>query len=98
MTCDQCESEATVECEWGLYERTDPMQKAKLCSKHSDELWSSAKGLVNAGLMHWVNRKVVITVGCSFVDALNSELPRFNALMLKEQIDTKGWPLQFPIP
>lgn len=58
MKCDICQSDASVECEWGLYDRSDPMNTANLCGEHSDNLWSSLKGAVNGGLMHWVNRVV----------------------------------------
>lgn len=65
MRCEigNCDREATVECEWGLYEvrgepRSEPMQHALLCSKCSDGLWKRVHGAVNSGIMHWVNKPV----------------------------------------
>jgi hypothetical protein len=57
-SCELCQKPPTVLCEWGLYDRTDPMNKAKLCGDCSTALWRKCAGSVNAGLMHWTNKPI----------------------------------------
>jgi hypothetical protein len=56
MKCELCKNPAIVECIWGLYERSEPIQKAELCSTCADSLWHKCKGAVNAGFMYWLNK------------------------------------------
>lgn len=58
MTCKLCTKPATVECEWGHYQRTEPMNQAQLCDSCSNMVWKQVKSQVNAGICHWVNRKI----------------------------------------
>ena len=60
MSCEQCKQPAAVHCEWGLYERAEPMNDAELCTGHSDALWLAVKPAVNCGMMHWLNRKIEV--------------------------------------
>lgn len=44
----------------GAEPRSEPMQKAALCQGCSETLWLRCAGAVNAGLMHWIVRKVLV--------------------------------------
>ncbi len=41
----------------GWETRSEFMNEAHFCSECSDLLWSELKGSVNAGFMHWSNKK-----------------------------------------
>ena len=61
-SCDLCRDPAFIHCTWGLYQMGDmpptvPMHEADLCQPHAAKLWDCVKGAVNAGMMHWANRK-----------------------------------------
>ncbi len=55
--CELCNGSvaATGIFTWGLFERTDPMNTAHLCSKHSDDLYDKCRGAINTNLMYWLN-------------------------------------------
>lgn len=57
MKCEICQKEATEQCEWGLYDRGEPMNIAFLCSNHSSDLYDKCRGAINSLLMHWVSRE-----------------------------------------
>lgn len=72
MTCEMCRNDAKCCCIWGLYEYnyTDPLTQETIhldqgeltesyfCKEHSDELWKKIHCAVNAGMMHFIIKKV----------------------------------------
>lgn len=42
-------------CKWGLFDRTEPINKAILCEKCSGELYDKCRGAINSLLMFWAN-------------------------------------------
>lgn len=58
MKCEICGKEATEQCEWGLYERNEPMNIAFLCSNDSSSLYDKCRGAINSLLMHWASREI----------------------------------------
>jgi len=58
--CEIYQSEpATVEITYGLYSNQKEHNKHNLCDKAAKELWDKCATLVNNGLMHWSNKKIV---------------------------------------
>ena len=53
MKCNLCSNEADREVEWGLFTRSEAMNKAKMCKECSEKLWGQIRGTVGAGLMHY---------------------------------------------
>lgn len=48
-----------MHCTWGLFERTNPMNEADLCSECAEELYGKCRGAINCLLMYWTNRNVI---------------------------------------
>jgi len=51
-------------CKWGHFERTDKMNEAVLCLKHSDDLYDKCRGPINRLLMYWSNNMADIDSVC----------------------------------